>query len=104
MGLGEVEIELGGKTETLRSTLKAAKQVNGGGGFINVLGRLAAMDQDFYVMVVAAGLDRKIVDVEQKVFDAGLPNLTEPLSTFVQYLANGGKPITASDGDGTGEA
>jgi hypothetical protein len=104
MGVGEVEISLGGKTETLRSTLKAAKAVNAGGGFINVLGKLAGMDHDFYVLVVAAGLDKRPIDVENKVYEVGLPSLTEPLSTFVQYLANGGKPLAPTEDAGTGEA
>jgi hypothetical protein len=89
----DITIELAGKTETLRCSLAAAKAVNAHGGFMNVLGRLGAMDQDFYVLVVSAGLDKKFVEVEKAVYDAGLPNLTEPLCDFVQRLTNGGKPL-----------
>ncbi|MDB5620511.1 hypothetical protein [Tardiphaga sp.] len=103
-GIGEVEIELNGKTETLRSSLDAGKKVNAGGGYGQVLQKLAAFDQDYYVLVVAAGLGKKPSDVEHAVWKAGLPNLTEALSTYVQYLANGGKPLTNAENDGSGEA
>jgi hypothetical protein len=95
--IGEVTIELNGKAETLRCSLEAAKRVSGGGGgFMNVLGRLGAMDHDFYVMVVSAGLNKKPIDVDDAVYKTGLPNLTQPLATFVEYLTNGGRPLTAA--------
>jgi hypothetical protein len=37
MNIGEVEIQLDGKTETLRSSLGAAKRVNAAGGFTHVM-------------------------------------------------------------------
>lgn len=104
-GVGEVDIELGGKTETLKATLKAAKLVSGSaGGFQNVLRQLALFDHDAYVSVVAAGLGKKPADVENSVFAAGLPSLTDALSDYVMLLTNGGKPFKAADGDGSGEA
>src|SRR4051812_30798674 len=101
--MSEIEIELNGKVEALRCTLKAAKQVNAGIGFMNVLGRLSAMDQDYYFLVVAAGLGKKIPEVEDAVFEAGLPNLTEPLSNYVTLLANGGR-LPGPEDQGTGKA
>lgn len=98
--IGEVDIELNGKSETLKSTLKAAKAVNAHGGFMNVLARLAAMDQDFYVLVVSAGLGKKPGEVEEAVFKTGLPQLTEGLSDFVLLLTNGGKPLSGVSGSG----
>ncbi len=102
-GIGEVEITLNGKTVTLRSSLKAAKMVNAGGGFQDVLRKLAAFDQDYYVVVVAAGLGKNPRDVEDDVYLTGLPSLTEILSTYVGYLANGGKPLTSGGDGATGE-
>jgi hypothetical protein len=105
MAVGEVEITLDGKPATLKSTLAAAKRVNGiAGGYMAVLGRLGTMDHDAYVHVVAAGLDKKPSEVEDDVFRTGLLNLTEPLSTFVEYLVNGGKPAAPAKGSGSGEA
>ncbi len=104
MSAGEVELDLNGKTETLRCTLRAGKLINAGGGFAEVLRKLAGFDLDAYVYVVAAGLGRKPADVEEAVYSTGLVNLTEKLSEYVTLLANGGKPL-ASSGDGkTGEA
>jgi len=104
--MSEVEITLRGKSETIRCTLKAAKAVNAlAGGFQGALARLANMDQEAYFQIVAAGLGKKPIDVEQAVYETGLTNLTEPLSNFVLMLANGGKPfIAAEEGGGEGEA
>ena len=104
--MSEVEITLKGKSETLRCTLKAAKSVNAlAGGFQGALSCLATMDQDAYFLIVAAGLGKRPVDVEQSVYESGLTNLTEPLSNFVLMLANGGKPLVAAEeGNGEGEA
>jgi hypothetical protein len=89
---GEVEITLDGKSETLRCTLPAARAVNAiSGGFLEVYSRLAAIDFEAYVLVVAAGLNKKPADVETAVYKNGLPMLTAPLSEFVGMLANGGK-------------
>jgi hypothetical protein len=102
--IGEVDITLNGKPTTLKSTLAAAKRVNGiAGGYMAVLGQLGTMNHDAYVQVVAAGMDKKPSEVEDDVFRTGLLKLTEPLSTFVEYLVNGGKPAEAAKGSGSGE-
>lgn len=105
MEIGSVDITLDGKPATLRSSLEAGKRVNSGGGYMTVLTKLATMDHDYYVLVVSAGLGKKPSDVDGAVYRTGLPNLTQALSTFVEYLANGGKPITpAEDEPKLGEA
>lgn len=103
-GIGEVDITLNGKAVTLRSSLKAAKMVNAGGGFSEVLKKLSVFDQDYYTIVVAAGLTKKPADVEDDVYLTGLTNLTESLSEYVKLLANGGKPLSANGDASTGEA
>jgi hypothetical protein len=101
---GEVEFILDGKSETLRSTLRAAKAVNSMGGFQEAWRRLAAMDLEAYVAVVAAGLGKTMQEVEGAVFRTGLPQLSEPAALFVGYLANGGKARdTTSEESGSGE-
>lgn len=74
-------------------TLRAARSVNALGGFAEVLRKLAGFDFDAFVAVVAAGTGKKASEVEDAVYEAGLPNLVESLSAFVESLANGGKPI-----------
>lgn len=99
-----IEITLNGKAETLRPSLGAAKKVNAMGGFMHVHSRLQAYDFDVFVMVTSAGLEKKASDVEAAVYKTGLPNLLADLTSFVNLLANGGKPITVPDGDdATGE-
>lgn len=104
--MSEVEIKLKGKSESLRCTLKAAKTVNAlAGGFQGALARLANMDQDAYFQIVAAGLGKKPIEVEQAVYETGLTNLAEPLTSFVLALANGGRPfVPAEETAGEGEA
>lgn len=104
--MSDVEITLKGKPETLRCTLKAAKAVNAlAGGYQNALARLAAMDHEAYSAVIAAGLGKRPMDVEKDVYEAGLPVLAQPVSTFVMMLANGGKPLEeAEEPSSEGEA
>lgn len=104
--MSEVEITLKGKSETLKCTLKAAKAVNAiAGGFQGALVRLANMEQDSYFLIVAAGLGKKPAEIENAVYETGLTNLTEPLTSYVLLLANGGKPFaTETENAGEGEA
>ncbi len=99
MADGEVEIKLDGKPETLRSSLGAAKRVNGMGGFAQVLNKLQAFDLEYYVGVVSAGLGRKPHEVEEAVYKTGLPMLAGDLMVYVNLLANGGKPFTEPKAD-----
>jgi hypothetical protein len=92
MNVGEVEIKLDGKTETLRSSLGAFKRVNAAGGFQNVINKLLGYDFDYFVTVVSAGLNKKPADIEEAVYKTGLPPLLGGLTKYVGYLANGGKP------------
>lgn len=89
---GEVEIELNGRAEVLRPTLRAAREINNAcGGYSGAFKKLTEFDLSAYVYVVAAGLGKKYSEVEESVHKAGILNLTEPLARFVTILANGGK-------------
>lgn|SRR4051812_601943 len=103
MNVGEVEIDLGGKTETLRPSLGAAKRVNAAGGFQNVINRVIAFDFDYYVSVIAAGLNKKPQEIEDAVYQEGVYKLQGKVVSFVALLANGGKPLSEPEKD-TGEA
>ena len=100
--LGEIDSPVG----TLKSTLRAARQISGSaGGFTETFRLLATFDLDTYIAVAAAGLGKKPADVEDKVYEVGLPNLVESFSKYVEYLSNGGKPLKAPvEGSGAGEA
>lgn len=105
MNVGEVEIKLDGKTETLRPSLGAAKRVNAAGGFSQVMNKLMAYDFDYFVTVISAGLGKKPSQVEEAIYSTGLPNLVADCVTFVGYLANGGRPAEESpEAKDTGEA
>lgn len=101
--IGELSITLDGKVIPLSCNVTIAKRVNayaGGQGLIAILGKLGAMDFDTYVAVVAAALDKKMIDVEGKVYRAGMVSLTADLAMFVTYLSNGGRPVQpAKDGE-----
>jgi hypothetical protein len=101
--IGEVAIMLDGKEVVLKSSLAAAKRINANGGFSHVANRLGQGDLDYYILVTAAGLDKKASDVENAVYKTGMPYLVTPLSTFVDYLCNGGRPAAPSEGSGSGE-
>lgn len=100
--VGEVEIILAGSTEILRCSLAAAKAVNafaGGNGHQGIIARLGMLDFDTYVAVIAYGLGKRPVDVEEKVYRTGVMNLTAVCIKYVTNLANGGKPVKEAEGD-----
>lgn len=99
----DVEINLDGKIETLRPSLAAAKRVNASGGFAHVVNRIQAADLEFYILVVAAGMNKKNSDVEEAVYRTGLPALGADVVKFVNLLANGGKPMDEAPGETSGE-
>lgn len=103
MNPGEVSITLDGKAETLRSTLRAARIVSSLGGFTGALKLLQEFNLEGYVAIVAAGLNKRTIDVEDAVYKTGLVELTGPLSDFVILLTQGGRPVAASGDAGAGE-
>lgn len=105
MNPGEVEIELNGRKEILRPSLRAAKEVFANGGFAGSIQRLANGVLDEYVAIVSSGLKKKRTDVEDDVYATGMESLSEPLARFVSILGNGGKEPKAESGENkSGEA
>lgn len=101
--MSEVEISLGGRAETLRCSLDAAKRINaygGGGGFAAVQSRLIGSDLDTVTFVVAAGLGKKPADVEVAVYENGLAPLIAPLLKFTDRLINGGREPSGEKREG----
>lgn len=94
-----VEITLNGNAVTLRPTLAVAKAVNAlGGGFQGAIFKIGALDFEMYAGIVAAGIGKKVSEVEDDVFREGLITLTVPLVEFVTLLASGGKPLNVPEG------
>ncbi len=90
---GEVDIPYAGGVETLKCTLRAAKEVNAHfGDFSEAFRRVRNFDFAALVVVVAAGLGKKPEDVEQAVFNTGMDTLYQPVCEFVPLLSNGGRP------------
>lgn len=100
-----VEIQLNGKSETLKTSLRAARVINGMlGSYIDALERLRKFDLSAYVAIIAAALDKKPGDVEEAVFSTGLSDLIGPLSRYVDSLASGGRdPSAKTEGATSGE-
>lgn len=88
----EVEIELNGKAETLKPSLRAGKVINNAfGNYVDALRQLHIYDHSAYSVIVAAALGKKPADVEEAVFATGLNKLSVPLALFVNSLACGGR-------------
>lgn len=110
MNAGEVQIKLGDETLTLRSTLRAAKEINSVlGNYTEAFRKVLAYDLSAFVAVVAAGAGKTTREVELAVHSAGLPDLLKPVTDYLGLLSNGGRPLVAADvanpGDGNeGEA
>lgn len=97
---GDVELELNGETVSLACTLGAAKQINARfGSFADAARRVALFDFSAYVLIVAAGLNKKEKEVEADVFAAGIKRITKPVNDYIISLSNGGQPDDAKGGD-----
>jgi hypothetical protein len=100
--VGDVEIELGGEKRVLRPTLDAALTISRqNGGILAATNAVGRFDFDVIVSVVTLGLGLKGNDakaVPEMVFEAGLTNLIDPVSTYLTIIANGGKPLSGGEG------
>lgn len=101
---GEVEIELNGRKETLRSTLYAIRMIDTLGGMTDAFSQLAKFKFSAYVTIVAGGLEKKYSEVEGDVMKTGMPNLVESLSHYIAVLSNGGREPSDEGNKTSGEA
>lgn len=108
IGAGDVEITLDGVKRTLKPTLSAALAISRmNEGVVGAITRVGRLDIDAMVSVVRAGLDltdKGAEGLDEKVYASGLgfeDGLAGPLTTFLQNVANGGRPRKAA---GTGDA
>jgi hypothetical protein len=89
---GVIEISMDGEIYELRPTLKAMKRIQTRfGGLRGALEAIAALNVESVAYIIAAGADappRDIPDIEQKVFDEGVSNVTEQIVPFVTAMIN----------------
>ena len=104
IGAGNVEIELNGEAVTLRPTLKAAQNISRAkGGIASAIEAVGRFDFDVMVTVIALGLGAEGKDARElpdKVFSTGMADLVAPVISYLTILANGGRPVQETGGEG----
>jgi hypothetical protein len=101
LGAGDVDIVLDGETVTLRPSLKAAQAISrGSGGIRGALRGVTELDLDMITSIIAVGLGKKPVEVEDAVYRTGLPELVDGVTTYVAIIANGGRPAKGGEEKG----
>lgn len=100
LGAGNVEFKLDGEQLTLRPSLRAAQAISRqGGGIRAVLRSISDLDFDMITYIIAVGLGKKPAEVEDAVYRTGLPDLVDPVTTFVAVIANGGRLSKGGEGE-----
>lgn len=101
---GHVQIELGDDEVVLKPTGRALERLEKQyDGLVGVVEGLTRFRLKAYVDVVMAGSGAKPTDrdkVTEEVFSAGMINLLQPLTRFVNILGNGGRPPKDEEQDG----
>jgi len=72
------------------------------GSYTAAFRKLAEYDMSAYVSIVATALGKPMKEVEADVYAAGLPDLVAPLTTYLNLLANGGRPPAETTAPGEG--
>jgi hypothetical protein len=92
LGHGEITVELGDEVYELRPTLKAMKKIQQRfGGIRGALEAVSQLNVEHIAAIIAAGSNfgsREIPDIEEAVFQAGLPQATEQVVPFLTALLN----------------
>lgn len=106
LNVGEVALDLAGKTVTLRPTLRAAQAINRHfGSLADALRQIGSLNLEAYVAVVRHGSgasDAEQRELADRVWRAGLTTLGGPLAEYLALLLRGGRP-EAPDPEPEGE-
>jgi hypothetical protein len=101
MKQGEFKLTLGEDELLLRCTPHALRTVlTKHGGIRAVMQKLYLVEFDIMFDLIASGLGETKFDknnLEENIFLAGIINLVEQLTEFVDLLGNGGKPSVKSE-------
>jgi hypothetical protein len=93
-----IYIVIGGERLALRCTLGAAKEINAFfGSYTAAFRRLQEFDLAAYSAVVSYGTGKPLKDVENAVWQCGMPDLVRPLSDYLGLLSNGGRALTDTE-------
>lgn len=95
---GEVDIDALGLTLTpnLAATQAISRKL---GGIAGALQKVATLDLDAMVELVAAGAKltgKARIGLDELVYEAGLTNLVDPLTQYIVNIASGGRPPAAA--------
>jgi len=107
---GQVEVDCGEQTYTLKPTVKALRNINRRyGDFRTAIERVMRADFDAiaYVVQEGASLSKKQAEeMQEQVFAAGIFDVAEPVANYLTILANGGRDPgdEPSEGDGEGNS
>ena len=105
IGAGNVAIELDGETVVLRPNLKAAQNISRAkGGIMAAVEAVGRFDFDVIVNVIGLGLGvegKEARELPERVYTTGLADLVGPVITYLTTLANGGRPVQETGGEGT---
>lgn len=84
---GQIDVELGGETVTLKPTLGAMQAINRRfGNLREAIQQVESFNFEAVSFIIAAGCGRK--DVSQEVFETGVINLMAPSANYLANLMN----------------
>jgi len=94
VGDGNVPISIDGKEWVLKPSYKACLALaTSGEGLRSLISRCANLELDAIRRVVAEGLGRNPNDLGDKLYAAGLRNVSGPAIDYLVILSNGGRPV-----------
>lgn len=89
---GDIEVQLGDETYSLRPTLKAMKKIQSRfGGVRGAMDALTQLNSEHIAAIIAAGTDalpRDVPAIEEAVFQQGITSATEQVVAYVVALMN----------------
>ena len=93
IGSGDVEVRLGGEKLVLRPSLNAAIKLSTmPGGLTKLVTRCSNLDFEAISDVLIIGGEMKVDEkTKEKIYKAGLIDLTVPCIEYLNILASGGK-------------
>ena len=103
IGIGNIEVNLGGESLVLRPSLAAALAISRkDGGIMSMVQACTRFDLDAIAFVVAQGLGRPASEVTELIWNTGIAKVAPAAIQFCTVLSNGGRPLGASGGEEKG--